>query len=233
MPRRPLITEAAVREAARAGRTALAVTPRTLITALARDAARDLGVAFTESAEPPAGAPPSPAGDTSPPPAQGPPAVQAPPKSLVIASDHAGFPAKADLAAHARALGWTVADLGTDSAESVDYPDYAFAVARAVARGQAALGVMIDGVGVGSAMVANKVPGVRAACCAAEFAAFNARAHNDANVLTLGSRTVGPEVNKRVLAVFLETAFEGGRHAARVEKIRDVEARFLPTTDAL
>jgi ribose 5-phosphate isomerase B len=230
MPRRPLITESAVREAARAGRTTLAVTPQTLVTALARDTARDLGVSFTE-ADPPAkadcGCPPSPTGGGRP------PAAPAPPKSLVVASDHAGFPAKSDLVAHARALGWTVTDLGTDSAESVDYPDFAFAVARLVARGEAALGVMIDGVGVGSAMVANKVPGVRAACCAAEFAAFNARAHNDANVLTLGSRTVGPEVNKRVLETFLTTAFEGGRHAARVEKIADVEARFLPTTDAL
>ena len=87
---------------------------------------------------------------------------------------------------------------------------------------------MIDGVGVGSAMVANKVPGVRAALCPDVFSAFNARAHNDANVLTLGSRTMGVEVCKRVLAEFLAVAFEGGRHARRVQKITDVEARFLP-----
>jgi ribose 5-phosphate isomerase B len=85
---------------------------------------------------------------------------------------------------------------------------------------------MLDGAGVGSAMVANKVPGVRAALCPDVFSAYNARAHNDANVLTLGSRTMGLEPCKRVLAEFLTTPFEGGRHAARVQKIRDVEARF-------
>ena len=87
---------------------------------------------------------------------------------------------------------------------------------------------MVDGVGVGSAIVANKLPGVRAALCPDVFSAYNARAHNDANVLTLGSRTMGSESCKRVLAVFLETAFEGGRHERRVEKIKEVESRFLP-----
>jgi ribose 5-phosphate isomerase B len=90
---------------------------------------------------------------------------------------------------------------------------------------------MLDGVGVGSAMVANKVPGVRAALCPDVFSAYNARAHNDANVLTLGSRTMGIESCKRILAEFLKTDFEGGRHATRVDKIRDVEARFLPSDD--
>ncbi len=219
MPKRPLITERAVRDAARAGRTTLALPPRALVTALARDAARALGVALTERPE--HGGPGSPGGDAE--------KEDAPPKTLAVGCDHAGFEQKAALVAHAEALGWTVQDVGTDSGErSVDYPDFAYAVARLVALGEAARGLVIDGVGVGSAMVANKVPGVRAACCAGEFAAFNARAHNDAHVLTLGSRTVGVEANKRVLGVFLETAFEGGRHAGRVGKIEDVEARFLP-----
>ena len=90
---------------------------------------------------------------------------------------------------------------------------------------------MLDGVGVGSAMVANKVPGVRAALCPDVFSAFNARAHNDANVLTLGIRTMGIEGCKRILAEFLSVDFEGGRHATRVDKILDVEARFLPGAD--
>ncbi|MGB3544583.1 ribose 5-phosphate isomerase B, partial [Rubrivirga sp.] len=149
-------------------------------------------------------------------------------KTLAVGCDHAGFDFKDALAEHARSLGWTVTDLGTTSTESVDYPDFAYAVARSVHLGRVEVGLMIDGVGVGSAMVANKVPGVRAAPCPNTFAAFNARAHNDANVLTLGSRTMGIEVCKRVLEEFLATDFEGGRHARRVDKITDVEARFLP-----
>ncbi|HYE96563.1 MAG TPA: RpiB/LacA/LacB family sugar-phosphate isomerase, partial [Rubricoccaceae bacterium] len=123
-------------------------------------------------------------------------------------------------------LGWAVTDVGTDGEDAVDYPDFAFAVARLVQSGGARYGLMLDGVGVGSAMVCNKVPGVRAALCPDVFSAFNARAHNDANVLTLGTRTMGVEACKRVLAEFLATPFEGGRHAARVQKLLDVEARF-------
>lgn len=220
MPKRPLVTERIVREAARLGRTVLEISPDTLVTPLARDTARELGLTLTATrASDPT---PSSCGCS----ASTPPA---PPRSLAVGCDHAGFAQKEALVAHARALGWTVLDLGTDSDTPVDYPDFAFAVARAVALGQAALGLVLDGVGVGSAMVANKVPGVRAACCAQEFAAFNARAHNDANVLTLGTRSVGVETNRRILETFLQTPFEGGRHAARVAKIRDVEARFLPT----
>ena len=101
-------------------------------------------------------------------------------------------------------------------------------MARAVALGKADFGVMIDGAGLGSAMVCNKVPGIRAACAYNTFTAWNARAHNDAQVLTLGSRTLGIEVCKSILQRFLTTAFEGGRHQRRVDKITDVEARFSP-----
>lgn len=233
MPKRPLITESDVRDAARSGRASLPLPPGALVTPLARDTARELGVTFTEAAAPESSAPSSDPGCGCTGGTDACTCPEAPPHTLAVASDHAGFPIKTDLIAHAKALGWTVRDLGTDSTDSVDYPDFAYAAARLVARHEVALAVMIDGVGVGSAMVANKVPGVRAACCSVEFAAFNARAHNDANVLTLGSRTVGIEANKRILEVFLQTPFEGGRHAARVEKIKDVEARFLPTTSAL
>lgn len=219
MPR-PLVTERTVLAALDAGRTYVEVPEGALVTALARDTARDRGVTLAP-APPPDGSASAPA-----------PAATAPPKTLAVGCDHAGFAYKADLADHARSLGWTVRDLGTDSEAAVDYPDFAFAVARAVQTGAVQYGLMLDGVGVGSAMVANKLPGVRAALCPDVFSAFNARAHNDANVLTLGSRTMGVETCKRVLAEFLSVPFEGGRHAARVEKISDVEARFLPGAGA-
>ena len=218
MPTRALITERTVLDAADAGLQRLAVPEGALVTALARDTARDRGVDLV------------PAGDDAslPSPTPSAPAPSAPPRTLAVGCDHAGFDIKDTLAEHARSLGWTVTDLGTNSAESVDYPDFAYAVGRSVHLGKTQFGLMIDGVGVGSAMVANKLPGVRAALCPDTFSAYNARAHNDANVITLGSRTMGVEVCKRVLAAFLETPFEGGRHARRVQKILDVEARFLP-----
>lgn len=215
MPR--LVSERSVLDALAAGRQSLAVPEGAIITALARDTARDRGLSFVTGT-----------GAAAATPAEPPRQPSAPAKTLAIGCDHAGFDIKDALAAHARSLGWTVTDVGTTSTDSVDYPDFAYAVARLVHLGQVQHGLMIDGVGVGSAIVANKVPGVRAALCPNTFAAFNARAHNDANVLTLGSRTMGVEVCKRVLAEFLGTDFEGGRHARRVEKISDVEARFLP-----
>ena len=221
MPRR-LVSERTVLDALDAGRNEVAVPAGALVTSLARDTARDRGIRLVPAAA--SGPATSEAGARP----EAAPRRDPPPKTLAVGCDHAGFEIKAALVAHAEGLGWTVTDLGTDSPESVDYPDFAFAVARSVHLGAARFGLMIDGVGVGSAMVANKVPGVRAALCPDVFSAFNARAHNDANVLTLGSRTMGVETCKRVLAEFLAVAFEGGRHAKRVQKIADVEARFLP-----
>ena len=222
---RPLVSEADVRRALADGQTTLVVAPNALITSLARDTARDHGLTFVErdpskDIEQSSGCACPDHDDCQCP--------EAPPKTLAIGSDHAGFEIKATLADYARSQGWTVRDIGPDSAERCDYPDYAYGVARLVALGEVQFGLMIDGVGVGSAIVMNKVPGLRAACCASEFAAFNARAHNDANALTLGSRTSGIEVCKGILYTFLQTDFEGGRHAGRVQKIGDVEARFLP-----
>ena len=216
MPR-PLISERAVLDAASAGKTELVIPPGALITALARDAAKAKGIRFVE--EEPADSGSLPATKET---------KAAPQKTLALGCDHAGFAYKADLVKHTESLGWVITDVGTNSDHSVDYPDFAFAVARHVQQGTVRFGLMIDGVGVGSAMVANKLPGVRAALCPDVFSAYNARAHNDANVLTLGSRTMGIEACKRILAEFLTTAFEGGRHERRVDKIRDVEARFLP-----
>ena len=217
MPR-ALISERTVLDALDAGHRTVPVPDGALVTAQARDTARDKNIELVPERKTPV------ASSTAAPPS-------APPKTLALGCDHGGFDLKDALATYARTLGWTVTDLGTHSTDSVDYPDYAFAVARSVQLGQTAFGLMIDGVGVGSAMVANKVPGVRAALCPDVFSAYNARAHNNANVLTLGSRTMGAESCKRILAEFLTTDFEGGRHARRVDKIHDVEARFLPNDD--
>jgi len=224
MPSRPLVSEQTVLAAAAAGQTHVPVPAGALVTAQARDTAKAKGIALVaqaDAAKPSVSAMARPASPAT-------AAPTPPPKTLALGCDHAGFAYKAALADHARSLGWAVVDVGTDSEQAVDYPDFAFAVARAVQTGQVRFGVMIDGVGVGSAMVANKLPGVRAALCPDVFSAFNARAHNDATVLTLGSRTMGVETCRRVLSEFLAVPFEGGRHADRVRKIMDVEARFLP-----
>ncbi|NND73112.1 MAG: ribose 5-phosphate isomerase B [Rhodothermales bacterium] len=144
-------------------------------------------------------------------------------RTIAVGSDHGGFDFKSQLIPFINDLGWKVSDVGTDSSSSCDYPDFAFAVAHLVSTGKVRFGLMIDGAGVGSAMVCNKVNGVRAACAYNEFVAWNARAHNDANVLTLGSRTMGIEVCKSMIKTFLSTEFEGGRHAKRTSKIDDVE----------
>jgi ribose 5-phosphate isomerase B len=146
---------------------------------------------------------------------------------VAFGSDHGGFQLKEQLKKYAGSLGYVVLDVGTTSEEPCDYPDFAYAVARAVAAGDAWRGVMIDGAGIGSCVVANKVPGIRAACCHNEFVARNAREHNDTNLLTLGSRVTGFEVCREILKVWLETWFSGGRHKGRVDKITDVEHRFL------
>ncbi len=145
---------------------------------------------------------------------------------VAVGSDHGGFALKRELLQWARELGWLPQDLGCPDESPVDYPDLAFEVARAVAEGRASLGVVIDGAGIGSAMVANKVPGVRAAMCYDEATARNAREHNHANVLSLGGKMLSREIARTILATFLSTPPGGERHAARVAKIDAVERRF-------
>jgi len=116
-------------------------------------------------------------------------------------------------------LGHEASDLGPREAKSVDYPDYALLVARAVASGEAALGVLVCGTGIGMSMAANRIPGVRAALCRTGYEARMARQHNDANVLCLGERVTGEGLAAEVLEAFLAADFEGGRHGRRVEKI--------------
>lgn len=144
---------------------------------------------------------------------------------ISIAGDHAGFEQKQQLAAYLAAQGHTVADRGPATDDRVDYPDFAELVARDVAVGDADFGVLVCGTGIGMAVAANKVRGIRAVnVINTEFAAL-AREHNNANVVTLSGRFVEREENERILDVFLSTDFGGGRHAGRVEKIMALEQR--------
>ena len=137
---------------------------------------------------------------------------------VALGADHAGFAMKQDLAAFVRDLGHEAHDMGTSSEESVDYPDFAASVAQAVAEGKANMGVLVCGTGLGMAIVANKIRGARAVSCSDSYSVRMARAHNDANVLTLGSRVIGSGIAQEIVRQFLDTAFEGGRHSRRLEK---------------
>jgi ribose 5-phosphate isomerase B len=147
--------------------------------------------------------------------------------AVALGADHGGFALKEDLKAFITGLNYRVIDCGTHSTDAVDYPDLAYAVARLVSAGEAWRGIVIDGAGIGSAMAANKVPGVRAALCYDHATAVNSREHNDANVLTLGAGLVGPALAKQIVETWLKTNFGGGRHQRRVDKIVEIEKRFL------
>ncbi len=142
---------------------------------------------------------------------------------VAIGSDHGGFPMKEDLKKHLSRLGHAFRDVGTFSTDAVDYPDIALSVAQAVRSGEARFGILVDGAGIGSAMAANKVPGVRAALCVDPAAAKNAREHNDANVLTLGSKFADAA---EIVSVFLKAECTEDRHARRVRKIEAIEASY-------
>lgn len=144
---------------------------------------------------------------------------------VAIGADHGGFELKEKLKGFLRDWGYIVHDLGTESTDAVDYPDFAEAVANSVARGDATCGVMIDSAGIGSSIAANKIPGIRAALCYDRATARNSREHNNANVLTLGARLIPAEAAREILAVFLETPFAGGRHQRRLDKISALESR--------
>ena len=146
---------------------------------------------------------------------------------IAIGSDHRGYDAKKRIVPLLQALGHEVLDVGATGVESVDYPDYAFAVAKAVGESQAERGILIDGTGIGMCIAANKVPGVRAAPCHDSITAEMSRRHNDANVLCLSADLLGEELMERMVKIWLETAFEGGRHARRVDKITGFEQRAL------
>lgn len=142
---------------------------------------------------------------------------------LVIGADHGGFSHKEELKKHLDSKGIPYDDVGAYSTAAVDYPDIAFLVAARVAQNPHTLGIIIDGAGIGSCMAANKVPGVRAACCNDLYNARNSREHNHANVLTLGSMVIGIGYMKQIVDLWLETPWGPGRHANRVEKIMKIE----------
>ncbi len=147
---------------------------------------------------------------------------------IAIGADHGGFPLKETLREMLESadLRYTLIDCGTHNTVSVDYPDFAYAVARLVADGKAWRGIVIDGAGIGSCMTANKVPGVRAAMCYDQVTAVNSREHNNANVLTLGAGLIGTNLAKQIVTTWLSTEFAGGRHAKRVDKIDQLDKRF-------
>jgi ribose 5-phosphate isomerase B len=206
---RKAVTEADVRRAA-ASRT-LAVPRGAVITPAARDLARQLGVALTTKE---AAAPAVPAPSRAP--------RSAP--TIALGSDHGGFALKEHLKPLLVELGHDVLDVGTFGPEAVDYPDFAVQVARAVSEGRAWRGIMVDGAGIGSAMAANKIRGVRAALCYDLTTALNAREHNDANLLTLGGALIGTRLAQDIVRAFLSTPFGGGRHQQRVDKINRLDA---------
>jgi ribose 5-phosphate isomerase B len=148
-------------------------------------------------------------------------------KVVAIGADHGGYEMKEALKSELNTQGFDVQDVGTNTREAVDYPDFAHAVALAVSSGKAWRGIMIDGAGIGSCIVANKVPGVRAGMAYDYSSAVNSREHNDTNVLTLGAGLIGVSLAKQIVKTWLTTEFAGGRHTPRVDKIKSVEKKYL------
>jgi ribose 5-phosphate isomerase B len=148
-------------------------------------------------------------------------------KVVAIGADHGGYEMKEALKPELSSLGFEIQDLGTNSKEAVDYPDFAHAVAQAVSSGKAWRGIVIDGAGIGSCIVANKVPGVRAGMAYDYSSAVNSREHNDTNVLTLGAGLIGTNLAKQIVKTWLTTEFAGGRHTPRLDKIKSVEKKYL------
>ena len=150
-------------------------------------------------------------------------------KVVAIGSDHGGYDLKENLKTYLKELGFEMVDCGCPDKNAVDYPDFAYAVASMIAAGTAWRGVMIDGAGIGSCMVGNKVPGVRAALCYDYATASNSREHNDANMLTLGAGLIGINLAKQIVKTWLETAYAGGRHQNRIDKLLEIERKYLKT----
>ena len=223
MPRK-LLSEQSVLEAAKRGDKSLVVNADTIITDAARDRAKQLGIRLTvgKSQEKPSSAPSAGISKKS-----------GQSEVIAIGSDHGGFPLKEILKPLLEKSGFKVVDLGTYTEEACDYPDFAYAVARMVSLGQASKGIMIDSVGIASAIVANKIRGIRAANCTDEFSARSSREHNNANVLTLGGKVLGAELAKAITIVWLETSFGGGRHQTRLKKIEEIENRDIGSGESL
>lgn len=205
--KRPLLTESDVQ--AMPPRSTQTIAEGTLITPLARQTALERAIRLESGTELPKV-----------------PSTNQP--VIALGADHGGYPLKEQIKQflQKQATTYTIVDCGTHSTEAVDYPDFAYAVARLVADGRAWRGIMIDGAGIGSCMTANKVPGVRAALCYDQATAVNSREHNDANVLTLGAGLIGPALAQQIVQTWLATDFGDGRHARRVAKINQLDKRY-------
>ncbi|MBE5756704.1 MAG: ribose 5-phosphate isomerase B [Clostridiales bacterium] len=145
---------------------------------------------------------------------------------IAVANDHAGVNLKPALLEYLKERGDEVIDFGTNDTEKVDYPEYSLKVALAVKSGEADKGILICGTGIGMSIVANKVPGIRCACCSEVFSAEVTVAHNNSNIISFGGRVVDEEKMREMVRVFLDTKFIGGRHQVRVDKITEVEKTF-------
>jgi ribose 5-phosphate isomerase B len=161
------------------------------------------------------------------PPSETPAGQPAPRKIVAIGADHGGYEMKEMLKAELHGMGYEVLDAGTFSKDPVDYPDIAHAVASRVRAGSVWRGIIVDGAGIGSCVVANKVPGIRAGMAYDYSSAVNSREHNDTNVLTLGAGLIGMNLARQIVQVWLATPFGGGRHAPRVDKMMAVEKQYL------
>lgn len=190
----------------RGGNSTIFVTPKVIITPLARDMAEQIGISFKTSAGIPL-----------------PTVENVSPQTIVLGADHGGFSLKETLKKELKIWGYSVLDIGTHTPDPVDYPDFAHPVASLIGKGLCQRGILIDGAGIGSAIVANKVGGVRAAHCTNLFEVKNSREHNNANILTLGAGVIGNNLAIEMVRVWLTTPFAGGRHQRRVDKIADVE----------
>jgi len=208
-----LLTEHDILEASKQRRRQVRIAKDDIVTPAAKDAALSHNIEIVKGASSP---------DFQP----GRPDSTLQVQRVVLGCDHGGFSLKGHLQGHIEALGFATEDVGTFSEESVDYPDYAHLVAQKVARDLTLVGIIIDGAGVGSAMTANKVPGIRAAACYDVYTARNSREHNYANVLTLGSRVTGIDIAKAIVKVWLTTDYGAARHGRRVEKITQVEQKY-------
>lgn len=145
---------------------------------------------------------------------------------IALGSDHGGIELKEEIINYLKNEGYEIKDFGTRTKDSCDYPDYAVPVAEAVAAKEFDFGILVCGTGIGIGIAANKVPGIRAALCSDTFSAHATREHNNANILTLGQRVVGPGLALDIVKTFLNTKFEGGRHQTRIDKISDVEKQY-------
>ena len=145
---------------------------------------------------------------------------------IALGANHGGFELKEEIKKHLEEKGFEIKDFGTYSTDSCDYPDYALPVAEAVAKKEFDFGILICGTGTGIGIAANKVPGIRAALCSDTFSAHATRQHNDANILTMGERVVGPGLAVDIVKTFLSSSFQGDRHIKRINKITEIEKKY-------